>query len=86
MACEIVNAELNPLIERLAPAIPLNDRMIRIYAQAATNASRTIRLIDVALMMFVHRPKRYLGGIIQHFPAKWGPVPRPLAVAGLLAQ
>ena len=27
--------------------------------------------------MFVHRPKRYLGGIIKHFPAKWGPVPRP---------
>jgi hypothetical protein len=33
MACEIVNAELNPLIERLAPAIPLNDRMIRIYGE-----------------------------------------------------
>jgi hypothetical protein len=65
MACEIVNAELNPLIERLAPAIPLNDRMIRIYAQAATNASRTIRLIDGVVMMFVHWPERYLVGIIQ---------------------
>jgi hypothetical protein len=39
----------------------------------AANAidGKTIRLIDVTVMMFVRRPERYLLSIIQRFPAKW---------------
>jgi hypothetical protein len=57
----------------------------RATLQAATNAinGMTIRLIDLAVMVFARRPDRQLIEIIRWFPVRWSSIlPVPASLEG----